>query len=152
MNQKYFVVLTPEDRTYLEHLIFAGNLPARTFKKANILLQSDRSEQGPAWTYEQISAAYKVSQMLVTETRRKYVQEGLPQALYRRKPDREYQYVIDGDAEAHLIAAACGKPPDGYARWTLRLLRDYMVKAGYVERVSHETIRQALKKARLSLG
>ncbi len=152
MNQRYFVNLTPDDRAYLESLIFAGNLPARTFKKVYVLLQSDQSDQGPGWTYEKIMAAYKVSQMLITETRKKYVEQGLPQALYRKKPDREYEYIIDGEAEAHLLATACGKPPEGHVRWTLRLLRDYMVKAGYVEQVSHETIRQALKKAKLSLG
>lgn len=97
-------------------------------------------------------AAYKVSQMLITETRKKYVQKGLPEALYRKKPDRDYEYIIHGEAEAHLVAMACGQPPEGRVRWTLRLLRDHMIKAGYVDQVSHETIRQALKKTNLSLG
>lgn len=152
MNQRYFVELTPDDRTYLENLINSGSLPARVFKKVYILLQSDMSDQGPAWTYQKIMAAYKVSQMLITETRKKYVQKGLPEALYRKKPDRDYQYIIDGEAESHLVAMACGEPPEGRVRWTLRLLRDHMIKAGYVDQVSHETIRQALKKTNLSLG
>jgi hypothetical protein len=90
--------------------------------------------------------------MLITETRKKYVEKGLPEALYRKKPNREYRSIIDGEAEAYLIATACGKPPEGHVRWTLRLLRDHMVSAGYVEQISHETIRKAVKKMNLSLG
>ena len=152
MNQSYIVKLTPEDRSYLESLMKSGSIPVRVFKKAYILLQSDQSEQGPGWRYEKIIAAYHVSQMLITETRKKYVEKGLPEALYRKKPDREYRSIIEGEAEAHLIATACGKPPEGHVRWTLRLLRDHMVSAGYVEQVSHETIRKAMKKTNLSLG
>jgi hypothetical protein len=152
MNQSYVVKLTPEDRSYLENLMKSGSISVRVFKKAFILLQSDQSKQGPGWTYEKIMAAYHVSQMLITETRKKYVAKGLPEALYRKKPDREYRSIIDGEAEAQLIAIACGKPPEGRVRWTLRLLRDHMVAAGYVEQVSHETIRKVMKKTNLSLG
>ena len=152
IKQRYFVKLPPADRSYLEGLLYSGNLPVRVFKKAYILLQSDQSNQGPGWTHEQMSAAYHVSQMLVTETRKKYVEKGLPEALFRKKPERNYQSVIDGEPEAHLIAIACSQPPAGNVRWTLRLLRDQMVIAGYVERVSHETIRKTMKKTNLSLG
>lgn len=152
MNQSYVVKLTPEDRSYLEGLMKSGGISVRVFKKAFILLQSDQSQQGPGWTYEKIIAAYHVSQMLITETRKKYVKKGLPEALYRQKPTREYRSIVDGKAEAHLIASACGKPPEGHVRWTLRLLRDHMITAGYVEQISHETIRKALKKMNLSLG
>ncbi len=146
MNKSYFVKLTPADRHFLEKLIQAGSLSVRVLKKAYILLQSDESDQGPRWTYEKIMDAYHVSQMLITETRKKYVEKGLPEALYRKKPDREYQSIIDGEVEAHLIALACSKPPEGRVRWTLRLLRDQLIEAGYVEEVSHETIRKAMKK------
>jgi hypothetical protein len=81
MNQKYIVRLTAEDRSYLEGLLQSGSLSVRMFKKVFILLQSDQSAQGPGWTYEQISAAYHVSQMLVTETLKKYVEKGLPDAI-----------------------------------------------------------------------
>lgn len=152
MNQSYVVKLTAEDRRYLESLMKSGSISVRVFKKAYILLQSDQSKQGPGWTYEKIIAAYHVSQMLITETRKKYVEKGLPEALYRKKPDREYRSILDGEAEAYLIAIACGKPPEGHVRWTLRLLRDYMISAGYVEQISHETIRKAVKKMNLNLG
>lgn len=65
--------------------------------------------------------------------------------MNRQKPKCEYHHRLDGEAEAHLIALACSQPPEGRARWSLRLLRDRFVEAGYVEQVSHETIRQALK-------
>jgi hypothetical protein len=152
MHKHYFVSLTPEDRSYLENLVKSGSLSVQLVKKVFILLQSDESEQGPKWSYKQIMAAYHVSQMLITETRKKYVEKGLPEALYRKKPNRDYRSLIDGDTEAHLIAMACGQPPEGRVRWTLRLLRDQMVQAGYVEHVSHETIRKVMKKTNLSLG
>lgn len=152
MNEKYIVKLTSADRSYLEGLLQSGNLSVRVLKKVYILLQSDRSKHGPRWNYAQLMDAYHVSQMLITETRHKYVEKGLPEALYRKKPDRDYKSIIDGEVEAHLVATACGHPPEGYVRWTLRLLRDQMIKAGYVEQVSHETIRKVMKKMNLSLG
>jgi hypothetical protein len=76
----------------------------------------------------------------------------LEAALQRKKPDREYEQIVDGEAEAHLIAMACSQPPEGQARWTLRLLQSEMIKRSYVDEVSHETIRAALKKTNLNLG
>jgi hypothetical protein len=66
-------------------------------------------------------------------------------AIYRKKPNREYPRRLDGEAEARLIALACSSPPEGHERWSLRLLRDRFIEAGYAERVSHETIRRVLK-------
>jgi hypothetical protein len=84
--------------------------------------------------------------------RKRFAEEGLAKALNRKKPDREYEHCLDGEAEAHLIAMVCGKPPEGKDRWTLRLLRKQMVELSYAETVSHETIRTTLKKMNLSLG
>ena len=152
MNQKYVVVLDEEQRGYLHGLISSGTAPARAIRRAQILLKSDTSPQGPAWSYRQIMQAFDISAPTVTDVRRRFVREGLGAAVFRKKPKRDYTRRLDGEAEAHLIALACSKPPEGRVRWTLRLLADKMVELGYVESVSHETIRQVLKKTSLSLG
>lgn len=152
MYQKYFVELTEDERQHLEKLTSSGTLPARTLTRAYILLKSDCSDSGPNWTYEQICEAFNVVGATVANVRQRFVEGGLQAALYRKKPDRQYERVLDGEAEAHLIALACSEPPEGQTRWTLRLLRDRFVRLGHVNSVSHETIRTTLKKTNLSLG
>jgi hypothetical protein len=120
--------------------------------RARILLKSDCGEGGPNWTYEAICKALDVNSLTVTTVRKAYAEGGLEKALNRKKPDREYTHCLDGNAEAHLIAMACSEAPEGYERWTLRLLRDRFVKLEIVESVSHETIRTTLKKTKLNLG
>jgi Homeodomain-like domain len=152
MNQKYFVELTSEERAYLEKLVSCGEGPARKLRRARILLKSDCSEGGPNWTYEAICAAFDVNPVTVTNVRKAFIEGGLSQALNRKPPEREYAHRLDGYAEAHLVAMVCGKAPDGYDRWSLRLLQERFVKLQIVESVSHETIRATLKKMHLSLG
>lgn len=152
MNRKYDVRLTEEQRQHLEKLISSGTSPARLLTRSRILLKTDSSENGPNWTYEKIVDAFDVSEMLIRDVRRRFSQEGFEAALQRRKPDREYEHSLDGEAEAHLIALACSAPPEGQKRWTLRLLKKAMIERMYIEAVSHETIRTSLKKRKLSLG
>jgi len=152
MYQKYFIKLTSEERSYLEKLVSAGNAPARKLRRARILLKSDCSEGGPNWTYEAICDAFDVNTVTVTNIRKAFSEGGLEKALNRKTPAREYGHRLDGHAEAHLIALVCSDAPDGYDRWTLRLLQDRFVKLEIVESVSHETIRTTLKKMKLSLG
>ena len=152
MNQKYLVNLSSEDRTYLEKLVSSGNAPARKVRRARILQKSDCSEDGPNWTYEEICDAFDVNALTVTNVRKAFAEGGLAKALNRKKPDREYEHRLDGNAEAHLVAMACSPAPEGYERWTLRLLQDRFVKLEIVDSVSHETIRTTLKKTNLSLG
>ena len=152
MYQKYFVRLSSEERQYLAKLVSSGNAPARKTRRARILLKSDCSEGGPNWSYEAICDALDVNAMTVANVRKAFAEGGLEKALNRKKPEREYEHALDGNAEAHLIALACGAAPDGYERWSLRLLRDRFVKLEIVSTVSHETIRNTLKKRRLSLG
>lgn len=152
MYQKYFVKLTSEERQYLEKLVSSGNAPARKTRRARILLKSDCSVGGPNWSYEAICDALDVNSMTVANVRKAFAEGGVEKALNRKKPEREYEHALDGEAEAHLIALACGAAPDGYERWSLRLLRDRFVKLEIVNDVSHETIRTTLKKRRLSLG
>lgn len=152
MNRKYNVELTNAERQHLEKLISSGTASARTLTRAYILLHSDLSPQGTNWKYEQICAAYHVTQMTVMKVRKSFVVNGLQATLGRKKPDREYERALDGEAEAHLIALACSEPPTGQTRWSLRLLRDRFVRLGHVDHVSHETIRTVLKKTNLNPG
>jgi hypothetical protein len=90
--------------------------------------------------------------LTVYKVRKNYVEGGLKRAILRKKPERVYERRLDGEGEAHLIALACSDPPDGYERWSLRLLQDRLVRLEIVENISHETIRQTLKKTSSSLG
>ncbi len=146
MNQKYHVILTEPERYQLQHLVSSGTAPARKLRRAQILLKSDSSVGGPSWSYQAICEAFDVSPPTVAAVRRAYVDGGLEAALDRKPPAREYQHRLDGEGEAHLIALACSHPPDGHDRWTLRLLKRRFIQLGYVEHISHETIRTTLKK------
>jgi hypothetical protein len=152
MYQKYLIKLTFEERNQLEQLLRSGIAPARTLTHARILLKSDCSKGGANWSYSKICEAFNVVPLTVTNIRKRYVEEGLGAALNRKKPDREYEHSMDGEAEAHLVAMVCGQPPEGKDRWTLRLLQKRMVELTYTDAVSHETIRTTLKKMNLSLG
>lgn len=152
MNQKYVVKLTDEQKLHLEKLITSGTSPARMLTRARILLKSDQSKTGPNWSYEKIVEAFDVSEMLIRDVRKRFAEAGFEAAIQRKKPDREYEHSLDGEAEAHLMALACSQPPEGQKRWTLRLLKRAMQERMYVQTVSHETIRTTLKKRRLSLG
>ena len=152
MNQKYIIELSNEERQHLEKLTSSGVAPARTVTRAYILLKSDCGLDGSHWKYEQICAAFNVTPVTVLNVRKSFVEKGLQATLSRKKPEREYQHALDGEAEAHLIALACGAPPKGRKVWSLRLLRDRFVRLGYVDSVSHETIRTTLKKKSLNPG
>jgi transposase len=145
-QKKYRVTLTEEERQDLDGLINKGKAAARTLTRARVLLKADASDNGPAWTDEQIKDALDVGLVTVYRIRQSFVEDGLQATLRPRKTNREYQRKLDGDQEAHLIALACGKPPPGRARWTLRLLAERFVDLGHVEEVSPETVRQTLKK------
>lgn len=146
MAKKYIVRLTDDERTYLESLIHTGKVAAHKRLHAEILLKADISELGGKWLDNEISEAFGVSTRTVERVRERLVQKGLESALNRATPSRVKSRAIDGENEAHLIALSCGEPPEGRSRWTLRLLGQQMVELGYVESVSHETIRQTLKK------
>lgn len=152
MNRKYDVMLTVEQRQHLEKLVSSGTAPARALTRARILLKSDDSPGAPHWSYDQICTALDVSPVTVAAARRVFVQQGLEAALYRKKPEREYEHCLDGEAEAHLIALACSQAPEGRERWTLRLLAQKMVTLQHVDSVSYETVRQVLKKRTQALA
>ena len=149
MDKKYIVDLTTEERTDLEGRLRGGQMSVRKVKRIQILLKADEG-----WSDERIAEALDVGLSTVERTRRKFVERGLEGAITNRRPRREYPRKLDGKAEAHLIALLCGSAPAGYARWSLRLLADELVKMEgvEVEGISYETVRQTLKKTNLSLG
>jgi transposase len=130
----------------LHELIAAGTAAARTLTHARILLKADQSSDGPAWSDERISEALDVSIPTIARVRERFVEESLEAALVRRRARIQRQRRLDGAQEAHLIALTCSAPPTGYESWSLRLLADKLVELEVVDAVSHETIRQVLKK------
>lgn len=149
---KYTVSLTEDERAQLRTLIGHGTAPARMLTHARILLKANQGEGGPAWADMAIAGAVEVHPATVGRVRRAYVEAGLDAALARKSPDRAYPRRLDGAAEAHLVALACGDPPDGRQHWTLRLLADELVHLEVVETVSHETVRRTLKQTSSSHG
>ncbi len=146
MNKRYRVTLTEEEQVRLEEFLRKGKASARKLTHARILLKADASAGGPAWPDEEISRALDVNFSTIARLRRRFIELGFEAALHGKPPARRYHRKLDGDQEAHLIALACGKPPDGFAHWSLRLLASRFVELGHAEAVSHETIRQTLKK------
>src|SRR6476469_9835904 len=151
--KKYKVTLTSEERQHLLDLIAAGKKSAKKLAHARILLKADAAAGGPAWPDARIAEAAEVSIATVERVRQRFVEQGFEAALVRKKQDRpSRQRKLDGAAEARLVALACSRPPDGRARWTLRLLADKLVELEVVDTVSTETVRQALKKTNSSRG
>ncbi len=153
MPKKTFQVqLSLAERARLQTLVSNGSATAHTHIHARILLKADEGPDGPAWTDAMISSALSVGMSTVARVRQTAVQEGLSAAVQRKLPKRVYARTLDGAAEAHLVALACSTPPEGAGRWSLRLLADQMVELDYVDTVSHETVRQTLKKTNSNPG
>jgi transposase len=149
MTKKYRVTLTLAEREELERLLARGKADVRKIKHAQILLKADEAESGPAWPDARIAEAFAAGITTVERVRQRFVEEGFASALSPyRGGQRIYERKLDGAQEAHLIALACSAPPDGQARWTLRLLAQHRVERADVDTLSYETVRQTLKKER----
>jgi len=145
MSKRYIVRLSDDERQHLGQIIKKGKAAAYKIRHANILLKADAD--GPSWTDEAIAQAFSVHVTTVKSIRERFVEKGLEAALDRKKQDHPSRPPkLDGEAEARLIALRCGAAPEGYARWTLRLLADKAVEMSIVDSISYETVRQVLKK------
>ena len=143
----YKVTLTQQQRNQLTEITRTGTHSAREITHALILLDVDRgSFNDKIQTNAQISRALKISERTIDRVKKQFVGHGLEPALKRKPTSRVYQRVIDGQAEAHIIALSCSDPPEGYARWSMRLLADKAVELQIVESVSFETVYRTLKK------
>jgi len=149
---KFAVELSEAERARLRALVGRGSAPARTMTHARVLLKANLGEGGPAWTDAVIAGALEIHPATVARVHRAYVEDGLDAALTRKSPDRVYARVLDGAAEAHLVALTCGAAPTGRERWTLRLLADELVRLEVVPTVSYETVRRTLKQTASSRG
>ena len=146
-HKKYLVTLTPEERHWLTSLVSAGKRSALTITRARILLKADQADGGPAWDDAAIAEALDCSARTIERVRQRFVERGLEQALGRKpqgRPSRGRKF--DGAAEARLIALACSQPPEGRARWTLKLLAGRLVALEVVDGISYETVRRTLKQ------
>ena len=151
--KKFKVTLTADERQQLQKLIGVGKAAAKKLAHARILLKADAAPGGPAWSDSGIAKAVEVSTDTVARVRERFVEQGLGAALVRKKQDQpSRERVLDGRAEAKLIALACSAAPAGREAWTMQLLADKLVELKIVEAVSDETVRRALKKTRSSRG
>jgi hypothetical protein len=146
MAKRYWVTLTQAERQELQQLISRGKADARKLAHARVLLQADEAEGGPRRTGGQIASALDTATRTVERVRERFVEQGFEAALLPEPSKRVYARKLDGRQEAKLLALACGKPPAGKRRRTLRLLADELIELEVVDSVWHETVRQTLKK------
>lgn len=151
-NFRYTVRLDAAERQGLIDLVRTGKRAASTLIRARILLKADVGPQGEACDDEEIAEAIETSLSTIHRVRQEFVEEGLEEALYRKKPTGRQYRKLDGDQEARLIALACSEAPEGRSRWTLRLLADKLVELQVVDSIGPECVRTTLKKTNLSPG
>lgn len=150
---KYRFSLSHDEREELEAIVAKGKHSSQKVLNALILLNYDEDASTQRTLGEQeIAQVLKISAMKIHRVKQRFVEEGLDIALNGHKGERTYQRKADGDFEAHLVALSCSEPPEGQAQWSLRLLADKVVELGYIDRVSHETVRRVLKKTKSSRG
>ena len=151
--KKYKVTLTEEEREELIAISKKGKHRSQKVLNALILINCDEGAfQGNRSKNKDVANVLQISMRKIDRVKKCFVEEGLEITLNGTKGQRVYEKIADGDFEAHLLALSCSEPPEGFARWSLRLLADKVVELEYVEKVSHETIRRVLKKTKLSLG
>lgn len=150
---RYTVTLTEDERKSLHELVSKGKHNSQKILNALILLNCDKGEWNVNHSInEDISRVLNISMKKIDRVKKRFVEEGLDVALNGETRDRIYTKKVDGDLEAHLVALSCSEPPEGFARWSLRLLADKVVELGYIENISHETIRRTLKKRNQTLA
>ena len=150
--KKHHVTLTQEQRERVEIVARSYKHSERERTRARILLLADAHAPDGAAQDAVIAAQVSVCLLTVQQVRRRFAEGGVEAALFRKEQACRKARLLDGAAEAFLVATTCSAPPNGQARWSLHLLQDKMIQAGYCESVSHETIRQTLKKMNLNPG
>jgi hypothetical protein len=149
----YTVTLTEDERKSLYEFTSKGKHDSQQILNALILLNCDKSEWNVNHsTNEEISHVLNISMRKIDRVKKRFVEKGLEVALNGEKRNRIYDKKVDGDLEAHIVALSCSEPPEGFARWSLRLLADKVVELGYADNISHETIRLTLKKRNKALA
>ena len=149
---RYTIKLTKAEVDELKSIINKGSHTSQTFRAAYILLNCDEGEYSEKVTNEQISKVLKIGMRTIDRVKKRFFEEGLESAIERHPSSRIYDSKVDGDIEAKLVTLCCSEPPEGFAKWSLRLLANKMVELNYIENISHVTVRSVLKKTNLSLG
>jgi len=151
--KRYTVTLSKKGREILSKLASKGKHKSQKILNALILLGCDEGEhQTKRLTNEEMARVLNISMRKIDRVKKRFVEEGFDIALSGRKSGRVYERKVDGDFEAHLVALSCSDPPEGFARWSLRLLADKVVELNYIDSISHEAVRRILKKTNLSPG
>lgn len=151
--KKYIVTLSKEERDALREITFKGTHKSQKILNAQILLGCDEGEyQMERSTNEEIARVLGTSMRKIDRVKKRFVMEGMEAALTKKKGSRVYEKKTDGDFEAHLVALSCSEPPEGFSRWSLRMLADKVVELGYIDSISHEAVRGILKKTKLNPG
>lgn len=149
---RYTIKLTKTEVDELRSIIDKGSHTSQTFRTAYILLNCDEGKYSEKVTNEQISKVLKIGMRTIDRVKKKFLEGSFESVLERRPSSRIYDSKIDGDIEAKLVTLCCSEPPEGFAKWSLRLLADKMVELNYIESISHVTVRSVLKKTNLNLG
>ena len=151
--KKFIVTLTKEERESLTELTSKGKHRSQKILNALTLLACDEGDfQQKRSKNEEISRVLNTSMRKIDRVKKRFVVDGLDVALNGKKGSRVYKKKADGDFEAHLVALSCSDPPEGFSRWSLRLLAEKAVELDYIENISHETVRRVLKKTNLNRG
>lgn len=150
--KKHLVSLTEAERDELVRLSKSQRHSERERKRARILLLADDAKEGGADKDAVIAQQVKVAPLTVTRTRQRFFERGLHKSLTHKEQQTRKTRVLDGEAEAFLVALTCSTPPEGQVRWSLRLLKAALIEQQIVDAIGQETVRQTLKKTRLNRG
>ncbi len=150
--KKYHVSLTEAERDDLLRLSKSQRHSERERKRARILLLADEAKEGGADKDADIAQQVKVAPLTVNRTRQRFTERGLHQSLAHKEQETRKPRILDGEAEAFLVATTCSTPPEGHKRWSLRLLKDALIEQQIVDAIGKETVRQTLKKMNSSRG
>jgi hypothetical protein len=150
---KYRIKLTPDEVIELSSIVKKGSHTTQAYRAAYVLLNCDEGDYSLGKsTNEQICAVLKIGMRTIDRIKQKCVEGGVEYALERVSSSRIYEKKVDGDLEAKIVQLCCSEPPKGFAKWTLRMLADKVVELGYIDKLSHVSVYNTLKKTNLSLG
>jgi len=149
---RYKITLTREEHVQLTAVLSKGKHSSQQYRNACILINSDENPWGQKLSNEQIAQVLQINTKTVERVKQRFVEEGFDECMDRKPYPKKGPIKTDGDFEAHLVALSCSEAPAGYARWSLRLLADKMVELRYADSISHETVRQVLKKTKSNRG
>lgn len=149
---RYTIKLTKSEVEELQSIINKGSHSSHTYRAAYILLNADEGKYSDKVSNEQVCKVLKIGMRTIDRVKKRFIEEGMEAVLERKPTSRVYERKVDGDLEAKLVTLCCSEPPEGFAKWSLRLLADKLVELKYVDSISHVAVGNILKKTNLSPG